>query len=88
MSPTDPYELDTQWRPDGYVFALEGTKGGPVNEFGRAPNHADYMKIEGECQKRTLAFIKKNAAARKPFFCAYWPVLGSFLFSVAIAVGS
>jgi arylsulfatase len=75
----DPYDMDPGWRPTGFVFALEGTKGGPVREFGTAPNHADYMKIEPECQKRTLAFIQKNAAAKKPFYIAYWPVLSSFL---------
>ena len=42
----DPYDMDPGWRPTGFVFALEGTKGGPVREFGRAPNHDDYMKID------------------------------------------
>ena len=79
MFPKDPYDMDPGWRPRGFVFALEGKKGGPVTEFGAAPNHADYMKIEGECQKRTLAFIQKNAAEKKPFYCAYWPVGTSFL---------
>ncbi|MGH6933130.1 MAG: sulfatase-like hydrolase/transferase [Dongiaceae bacterium] len=75
----DPYDIDPGWRPTGYVFALEGTKGGPVREFGRAPNHDDYVKAEGEFQKRTMAFIKKNAAAKKPFYVAYWPQMISFL---------
>ena len=79
MFPKDPYDMDPGWRPSGFVFALEGTKGGPVNEFGRAPNHADYLKIEDESQKRTLAFIQKYAAAKKPFYVDYWPVQGSFL---------
>jgi arylsulfatase len=79
MFAKDPYDMDPGWRPRGYVFALEGTKGGPVREFGRAPNHDDYMKIEGECQKRTIAFIEKYAAAKKPFYVDYWPVLTSFL---------
>ena len=79
MYPKDPYDMDTGWRPKGFVFALEGVKGGPVNEFGRAPNHDDYMKVEGESQKRTIAFIQKNAAAKKPFYVAYWPVAASFL---------
>ena len=26
----DPYDIDTGWRPRRYVFAQEGTKGGPV----------------------------------------------------------
>ena len=78
MFPPDPYDMDPGWRPKGYVYALEGTKGGPVTEFGAAPDYNDYMKIEGECQKRTMAFIQKNAEAKKPFYCAYWPVALSF----------
>ena len=34
----------------GFVFALEGTKGGPVREFGRALNHDDYMKLSGNAE--------------------------------------
>jgi len=75
----DPYEMDPGWRPTGFVFALEGVKGGPVREFGRAPNHDDYMKIDGECQKRTLAFVRKSVEAKKPFYVAYWPMMTSFL---------
>jgi arylsulfatase len=79
LYPTDPYDLDPGWRPNGFVFALEGAKGGPVREFGTAPEHKDYLKIDPECQKRTMAFIAKNAAAKKPFYIAYWPVMTSFL---------
>jgi len=75
----DPYDMDPGWRPTGFVFALEGMKGGPVREFGRAPNHDDYMKIDEESQKRTMAFIRKSVAAKKPFYVAYWPMLTSFL---------
>jgi arylsulfatase len=75
----DPYDMDKGWRPNGFVFALEGVKGGPVNEFGRAPNHDDYLKIDPECYKRTLAFIQKNAEAKKPFYIALWPLSTSFL---------
>jgi len=79
LYPKDPYDIDAGWRPDGYVWMLEGTKDGPTREWGTPPNEADYYAIEGECQKRTLAFIKKSAAAEKPFFIAYHPVVGSFL---------
>jgi arylsulfatase A-like enzyme len=79
MFAKDPYDLDPDWRPKGFVFSLEGTKGGPVREFGIGGNHADFVKLEAEAQKRTMAFIEKNAAAKKPFFVDYWPVLGSFL---------
>jgi arylsulfatase A-like enzyme len=79
MFPPDPYDMDPGWRPIGFVNALEGTKGGPVREFGTAPSVEEYLKLEGEFEKRTLAFIQKNAAAKKPFFVAWWPALGSFL---------
>ena len=75
----DPYDMDPGWRPTGFVFALEGVKGGPVREFGRAPNHDDYMKLDPEMQKRTLEFIRRNAAAKKPFYVDYWPLGTSFL---------
>ncbi|MGH3478678.1 MAG: sulfatase-like hydrolase/transferase [Nocardioidaceae bacterium] len=79
MYPDDPYDMDPGWRPKGFVFALEGTKGGPVNEWGRAPSHAEYMKLDPEFKRRTLAFIEKNAAAKKPFYCAFWPLALSFM---------
>jgi arylsulfatase len=75
----DPYDMDPGWRPTGYVYALEGTKGGPVREFGRAPNHEDYAKLDPEMQKRTIAFIRRNAAAKQPFYVDYWPLGTSFL---------
>ena len=78
MFPKDPYDIDPGWRPVGLVNALEGTRGGPVREFGTT-SHDDYLKLEGEFEKRTFAFIQKNAAAKKPFFVAWWPALGSFL---------
>ncbi len=71
--PFDKYDMDKGWAPTGFVNALEGTKGGPVREFGRAPDVNDYKQIEVESQKRTLAFIEKNAKAKKPFYVAYWP---------------
>jgi len=79
LYPDDPYDMDKGWRPRGYVWMLEGTKDGPVREWGTPPNEADYYSIEEECQKRTLAFIRKNAAAKKPFFITYQPVVASFL---------
>lgn len=79
MYPKDPYDMDPGWRPKGFVFALEGTKGGPVNEFGRAPKLEDYMQLEDEFEKRTLAFIQKSAGAEKPFYVAWWPGLGGLL---------
>ncbi len=79
MYPEDPYDIDKGWRPRGYVWALEGTKGGPVREVGTPPNHDDYMKLEDEYFKRATDFIRNNAGGEKPFFLALWPQLTSFL---------
>ncbi len=74
----DPYEIDNGWKPKGYVWALEGVKGGPVSEWGRAPNIEDYKKMDGESQKRLSAFMRKSIAAKKPFYAAYWPQMTPF----------
>ena len=79
LYPNDPYDIDRGWRPDGYVWALEGTKGGKVREWGTPPNEDDYYALEAECQKRTLDFIRKSAKAKKPFFISYQPIAASFL---------
>ncbi len=76
--PDDPYDIDKGWRPRGFVFALEGKKGGPVSEWGKAPNLADYLALDGEAEKRLSAFMKRNVEAKKPFYAAYWPQLTPF----------
>ncbi|MFV2073388.1 MAG: sulfatase-like hydrolase/transferase [Thermoanaerobaculales bacterium] len=76
--PNDPYDIDKGWKPTGYVWALEGVKGGPVSEWGTAPNIEDYIAVDGESQKRLSAFMKKNVEAKKPFYAAYWPQMTPF----------
>jgi len=73
LFPDDPYDIDKGWRPKGFVWALEGKKGGPVREWGNPPNLADYLALDGECEKRISAFMKKSIEAEKPFYVAYWP---------------
>ena len=77
----DPYDMDKGWRPRGYVWALEGKKGGPVREFGEPPydDVKGYYPLDKECEKRTMDFVQRNAKAKKPFYVAYWPQMTSFL---------
>ena len=74
----DPYKLDDSFIPKGFVMTIEGKKGEPGREWGDT-SHKTYLKTNPECKKRTLAFIRKNAEARKPFYVAYWPMLTSFI---------
>ncbi len=78
ITPNDPYDIDKGWKPTGYVWALEGVKGGPVREWGKAPDINDYIAMDGESQKRLSAFMKKNVEAKKPFYAAYWPQMTPF----------
>ena len=78
LFPKDPYDIDKGWRPRGFVWALEGKKGGPVREFGKPPNMADYLSIDTECKKRSFAFMQRAIDAKKPFLLCYWPQMIPF----------
>lgn len=74
----DKYDIDKSWQPIGMVWTLEGTKGGKTREWGAPPDIKNYWDIETEAQKRTLAFIDKSVAEKKPFFIAYQPIATAF----------
>ncbi|WP_282037978.1 sulfatase-like hydrolase/transferase [Saccharicrinis aurantiacus] len=75
----DIYDIDNSWQPIGYVWTLEGTKGGKTYEWGAPPAVPNFWDIDKECEKRTIEFIRKNAAEKKPFYTAYWPTVTSFI---------
>ena len=73
LYPPDPYRLDNPGLvPAGWVMNIEGKKGKIGREFCGTSNKC-YDEIDNESEKRTLAFIRKNAKAKKPFFVEYWP---------------
>ena len=74
----DPYQLDSISPGTAWIPVMEGKKGEPGSEWGDT-SHDTYLKVDPECQKRTLAFIRKNNQAKKPFFVAYWPNWTSFI---------
>ena len=78
LFPHDPYDIDKGWRAKGFVWALEGKKGGPVREWGNPPDLKDYIRMDGECEKRLSEKKKKSIKANKPFYAAYFPQLTPF----------
>lgn len=79
MSPPDPYAMDSPGlNPVGWVMTIEGKKGEKGKEFCGISNEC-YSKIDTESEKRTLAFMRKNAKANKPFFVTYQPTFMNFL---------
>ncbi len=83
----DPYEIDSGWRPEGFVLAMEGVRGEPTREFIAPAEDPDNPKsrslrtfesIDPECETRTLDFVKEHADSG-PFFAAYWPQATGFM---------
>ncbi|MHC4272115.1 MAG: sulfatase-like hydrolase/transferase [Planctomycetota bacterium] len=74
----DPYQLDSLSPGKGWVQVIEGKKGESGREWGDT-GHDTYLKVDPECQKRTMAFVRKNSEAHKPFYVAYWPNWTSFV---------
>ena len=75
----DKYDIDNSWQPRGSVWTLEGTKDGKTLEWGPPPEVSNYWDAITESEKRTLGFIDKAVAAKKPFFIAHHPILLSFI---------
>lgn len=75
----DKYDIDNSWQPRGSVWTLEGTKGGKTLEWGPPPKVSNYWDAITESEKRTLGFIDKAVAAKKPFFISHQPILLSFI---------
>ncbi|MGB3564822.1 MAG: sulfatase-like hydrolase/transferase [Thermoanaerobaculia bacterium] len=74
----DPYKLDSRFVQHGYVGYIEGKKGEPGREW-RGTAKEDYDAFDPETKVRALDFIRRNAAADKPFYVAWWPMMTSFI---------
>ncbi len=79
LYPPDPYQLDKPGLiPEGWVMIIDGKKGQKGKEWCGTSNEC-FDKMDVESEKRTLAFIRNNAKAGKPFFVQYWPNWLNFL---------
>jgi arylsulfatase len=79
MLPPDPYAMDSPGlNPVGWVMTVEGKKGEQGKEFCGISNEC-YSRIDDESEKRTIAFMRQNAKAKKPFFITYQPTWLNFL---------
>jgi len=74
----NPYKLDDSFKPSGYVFYIEGEKGGETREWCGTSLEC-YIEFDKEAAKRALAFITKNAKQNKPFFVEWWPLFTPFV---------
>ena len=74
----NPYKLDGQSIPKGWVMTIEGKKGEKGKEWG-GTDLQDYMKIDPTAQAKTIEFIKRSNDSGNPFYIAYWPNMVGFI---------
>jgi len=74
----NPYQLDNTFVPTGFVGYIEGKKGEQGREW-RGTAKEDYDAFDPETKVRSMEFIRSNAAAGKPFYLAWWPMMTSFI---------
>jgi arylsulfatase len=77
----DLYQLDNKFNQKGYVLYIEGKKGEQGKEWGASQTPQDFMSLDVESEKRAVAFMRKSAAAKKPFYVAWWPMFSPFFAS-------
>ena len=78
MLPDDPYAVDKTFGASDWIMSMEGTKDGDMLEW-KSSSLEDYDAIDPECEKRSLAFIRRNAENKQPFYLAYWPMMTGFI---------
>ena len=60
---------------ESFVLYLEGIKGEQAKEWRDGSQELqDYRDFDGEARNRALAFIRRNAKEKKPFFVSWWPL--------------
>ena len=74
----DRYQLDNKFNQKGYVLYIEGKKGEKGKEWGATQTPQDFMALDTESEKRAVAFMRRSAADKKPFYVAWWPMFSPF----------
>ena len=78
LLPENRYQLDSSFIQKGYVFYLEGQKGGETLEWCGTTLEC-YKSFDQEAEERALAFIRNSAEDDTPFYVAWWPLWISFI---------
>jgi arylsulfatase len=76
-APENPYVLDGNFRPRGWVLGVDAVKGGKAHEWGIEPGEEwgyAYMRaLNARHQTQALEQLRRLAAEDKPFYLNYWP---------------
>lgn len=67
------YAIDQKFRPYEWMWALEGTEGGPTKEISTPRTFQEYLDFNTMAYKRVKEFIRRQAKGEKPFLLDWWP---------------
>ncbi len=71
----DDYAIDQKFRPTEWMWAVEGTEGGPAKEVATPRTFKEYLEFNAMTYKRVKEFVRKHADSDKPFLLDWWPNL-------------
>lgn len=78
-SSSDPFALDSGFKPDGLVYALEGSRGELAREVdfeaGEQWTQKHYDAMNEKYQREALEHLRRLAKKDEPFFLQYWPFI-------------
>jgi arylsulfatase len=74
----DRYALDQKFRPEEWMWAVEGFEGQKGKEVATPRTQKEYHDFNKMAYERVKAFIKKHAKSDKPFLLDWWPNLIEF----------
>ena len=69
----DKYALDQDFRPTGWMWAVEGFEGQKGKEVVTPATTSEYHEFNRMTYARVKDFIKKHANDDKPFLLDWWP---------------
>ena len=69
----DQYAIDEKFRPEEWMWAVEGFEGKKGKEVATPKSAAEYTKFNAMAYERVKQFIRKHAKDDKPFLLDWWP---------------
>jgi arylsulfatase len=71
----DAYAIDQEFRPEEWMWAVEGFEGKRGREVATPRSFEEYLEFNAMAYERVKGFIRKHADDDKPFLLDWWPNL-------------
>jgi arylsulfatase len=75
----DRYALDQEFRPEGWMWAVEGIEGQRGKEVATPKVNEEYLQFNAMAYERVKQFIRKHANDDQPFLLDWWPNVIEFV---------